>query len=158
MFRALVLALSVWVSLAFAMAQTKAPSMATVPQFEDVSRQAGLTASHISTLEQHYIIESMSGGIALFDCDDDGKLDIAMVNGSTVDRYGAGGDPLVTLYHQDADLKFTNITQSAGLTPKGWGMGIAVADFDNDRKLDIFVTGFGGSELYGSLGNCKFED
>lgn len=100
----------------------------------------------------------MSGGIALFDCDDDGKLDMAMVNGSTVDRYRAGGDPLITLYRQDSDLKFTDITQSAGLTRKGWGMGIAVADFDNDGKLDIFVSGFGGSALYRGLGNCKFED
>src|SRR6266853_1634573 len=153
-----VLALSVWFSLAFAMAQTKAPSTATVPQFEDVSKQAGLTASHISTAEQHYIIESMSGGIALFDCDDDGKLDIAMVNGSTVAHYRDGGDPLITLYHQDENLKFSNITQSAGLKRKGWGMGIAVADFDNDGKLDMFVTGYGGSALYRGLGNCKFED
>src|SRR5467141_1088602 len=153
-----VLALPVWFSLAFAMAQTKAPSTATVPQFEDVSKQAGLTASHISTAEQHYIIESMSGGIALFDCDDDGKLDIAIVNGSTVEHYRGGGDPLVTLYHQDEELKFSNITQSAGLTRKGWGMGITVADFDNDGKLDMFVTGFGGSALYRGLGNCKFED
>ena len=142
------------------LARTQANALvpASVPQFEDISRQAGLTVSHISTPEQHYIIESMSGGIALFDCDDDGKLDIAMVNGSTVDRYRAGGDPLITLYHQDSDLRFTNITQSAGLTRKGWGMGIAVADFDNDGKLDIFVTGFGGSVLYRGLGNCKFED
>ncbi len=66
-----VLALSVWFSFAFAIAQTKTPSTAAVPQFEDLSKQAGLTASHISTAEQHYIIESMSGGIALFDCDDD---------------------------------------------------------------------------------------
>jgi len=100
----------------------------------------------------------MSGGIALFDCDDDGKLDTAMVNGSTVERYRAGGDLLVTLYHQDANLKFSNITQAAGLMHKGWGMGIAVADFDNDGKLDIYVTGFGGSALYRGLGGCKFED
>jgi enediyne biosynthesis protein E4 len=155
---ALVLVLSLAVFWVFLLAQTQTPPPAAIPQFEDVSHQAGLTASHISTPEQHYIIESMSGGIALFDCDDDGKLDIAVVNGSTVDRYRAGGDPLVTLYHQDTDLKFTNITQSAGLTRKGWGMGIAVADFDNDGKLDMYVTGFGGSALYRGLGNCKFED
>jgi len=158
LFIALVLALAFLFSLAFARAQTKTPSPATTPQFEDVSRLAGLTASHISTAEQHYIIESMSGGIALFDCDNDGKLDIAMVNGSTVEHYRDGGDPLVTLYHQDENLKFSNVTQSAGLTRKGWGMGIAVADFDNDGKVDMFVTGFGGSALYRGLGNCKFED
>src|SRR5882757_1738681 len=153
-----VLAVSVSFSFAFAMAQTKTPSTAAVPQFEDLSKQAGLTASHISTAEQHYIIESMSGGIALLDCDGDGKLDIAMVNGSTVEHYRDGGDSLITLYHQDENLKFSNITQSAGLKRKGWGMGVAVADFDNDGKLDIFVTGFGSSALYRGLGNCKFED
>ncbi|MFI5247685.1 MAG: CRTAC1 family protein, partial [Nitrospirales bacterium] len=121
--------------------------------------QAGLTASHISSPQKHYVIESMSGGIGLFDCDNDGKLDIVMVNGSTVDRYRQnGGDPLVTLWHQDADLKFTDITQKAGLTRKGWGMGVAVADFDNDGNLDLFVTGYGGNALYRNKGNCTFED
>jgi len=153
-----VLALSLLVSFSLAMAQAKTPLPDGIPRFEDVSLQAGLTVSHISTAEQHYIIESMSGGIALFDCDDDGKLDLATVNGSTVEHYRGGGDPLITLYHQDENLKFTNVTESAGLTRKGWGMGIAVADFDNDGKLDIFVTGFGGNALYRGLGNCKFED
>ena len=101
----------------------------------------------------------MSGGIGLFDCDNDGRLDIIMVNGSTVDRYRqSGGDLLVTLWHQDADLKFTDITQKAGLTRKGWGMGVAAADFDNDGNLDLFVTGYGGNALYRNQGNCTFED
>ena len=120
--------------------------------------QAGLTASHISSPEKYYVIESMSGGVGLFDCDNDGKLDIVMVNGSTVDRYKQGGDPLVTLWHQDAGLKFTDITEKAGLTRKGWGMGVAVADFDNDGNLDLFVTGYGGNALYRNKGNCTFED
>ncbi|MGD1081438.1 MAG: AraC family transcriptional regulator [Candidatus Sulfotelmatobacter sp.] len=81
-------------------AQTKTAKEIEIPQFEDHSLTSGLTVSHISTPEQHYIVESMSGGIALFDCDDDGKLDIAVVNGSTVDRYRAGGDPLVVYISQ----------------------------------------------------------
>lgn len=128
------------------------------PHFEDIARSAGLTVSHRSSAEQHYIIESMSGGVGLFDCDGDGKLDILTVNGSTIDRFRAGGDLMVTLYHQDANLKFTNITESAGLTVKGWGMGIAVADFDNDGILDLYVTGYGHNVLYKGLGNCKFKD
>jgi len=130
-----------------------------VPIFRDIAAKAGLTASHISSREKYYVIESMSGGVGLFDCDNDGKLDIVMVNGSTVDRYRqSGGDLLVTLWHQDADLKFTDITEKAGLTRKGWGMGIAVADYDNDGNLDLFVTGYGGNALYRNKGNCTFED
>jgi hypothetical protein len=142
---------------------TMAHSQTTVakpapPRFEEIGRQAGLTVTHLSSAEQHFIIESMSGGVGLIDCDADGKLDILVVNGSTVDRFRQGGDPLVTLYHQDSDLKFTDITAAAGLTVKGWGMGVAVADFDNDGILDIYVTGFGRNALYKGLGNCKFKD
>jgi hypothetical protein len=129
-----------------------------VPVFEDIAARDGLTVSHISSKEKRYVIESMSGGIGLFDCDNDGKLDIVVVNGSTVDRYRNGGDPMVTLYHQDANLKFTDVTQKAGLTRKGWGMGVAVADFDNDGLLDLYVTGYGGNVLYRNKGNCTFED
>jgi len=128
------------------------------PVFEDVARQSGLTVPHQSSPDKRYVIESMSGGVGLFDCDNDGKLDILTVNGSTVDRYRDGGDPMVTLYHQEPDGTFKDITKSAGLTRRGWGMGVAVADFDNDGWLDIYVTGYGGNVLYRNLGNCKFED
>ena len=84
----------------------------SVPRFKDVAKEAGLTVSHISTPEKKYIVESMSGGAGLIDCDNDGKLDIITVNGSTIDRYRQGGDPMITLYHQDADFKFTDITST----------------------------------------------
>jgi hypothetical protein len=149
------------------------PASSFVPRFEDIAQKAGLTVSHISSADKKYIVESMSGGVGLIDCDNDGKLDIITVNGSTVERYKQGGDLMVTLYHQDADSnasdrskngptkndpKFTDITQAAGLTRKGWGMGVAVADYDNDGLEDIYITGFGGNVLYHNLGNCKFED
>src|SRR3984893_7011592 len=129
-----------------------------IPSFKDIAKDVGLTASHIAAPEARYVIDSTSGGVGLFDCDDDGRLDAVLVNGSTVERMRAGGDPLVTLYHQEADGTFKDITKEAGLTHRGWGMGVAVADYDNDGKLDLFVTGFGGSALYRGLGNCKFED
>jgi enediyne biosynthesis protein E4 len=143
-----------WVLLA----ATGTAQNSKTPAFEDIAAKAGLTVPHLSTQEKQYIVESMSGGVGFIDCDGDGKLDIVTVNGSTVDRYRKGGDPLVTLYHQDSGLHFSNITQSAGLTRKGWGMGVAVADYDNDGKPDLYVTGFGGNVLYRNLGGCKFED
>ena len=129
-----------------------------VIHFHDVAPHAGLTASPHYSPEKQYLVEMMGGGIALFDCDNGGKLDIVVVNDSTVDRYLHGGDPMVTLYHQDGNLHFTDITQSAGLTTLGWGMGVAIGDFDNDGKQDIYVTGYGHNVLYRNLGGCKFQD
>ena len=129
-----------------------------VPIFQDRARELGITGSHIAAPEAHYVIDSMSGGAGLFDCDDDGRLDIVLAGGSTVERMREGGDPMVTLYHQEPDGTFKDITREAGLMRRGWGMGVAVADYDNDGKLDLFVTGYTGSVLYHNLGNCKFED
>jgi len=129
-----------------------------VPAFKDIARELGVTASHIAAPEARYVLDSISGGAGVFDCDDDGRLDIVLANGSTVERLLKGGDPMLTLYHQEPDGTFKDITAAAGLTRKGWGMGVAVADYDNDGKLDLFVTGYTGSVLYHNLGNCKFED
>jgi len=130
--------------------------------FREIGRQVGLTTAPHSTAERHYIVETMGGGgIALFDCDNDGKLDIAVVNDTTIDRYLAGGDPMITLYHQDGsggNIHFTDITQAAGLTTRGWGMAIAVGDYDNDGLPDLYVTGYGHNVLYHNLGGCRFED
>jgi hypothetical protein len=141
---------------------TSDPADTSTIRFRDVSREAGLTTQPHSTTDRHYIVETMGGGgIALFDCDNDGKLDIAVVNDTTIDRYLAGGDPMITLYHQDGTgnpLHFTDITQTAGLTTRGYGMAIAVGDYDNDGLPDLYVTGYGHNVLYHNLGGCRFED
>lgn len=130
--------------------------------FRDIGRQAGLTTVPHSTTERRYIVETMGGGgIALFDCDNDGKLEIAVVNDTTIDRYLTGGDPMITLYHQDGTdghIHFTDITLQAGLTARGWGMAIAVGDYDNDGLPDLYVTGYGHNVLYHNLGGCRFQD
>ena len=130
--------------------------------FRDSRAEAGLNTVPHSSSERRYIVETMGGGgIALLDCDNDGNLDIAVVNDSTVDRFLAGGDPMITLYHQDGSgsaLHFSDITASAGLTTRGWGMAIAVADYDNDGLPDLYATGYGHNVLYHNLGGCKFED
>ncbi len=131
--------------------------------FKDVSADSGMNVSHISTAENRYIIESMSGGTAVFDCDDDGFLDAATVNGSSVENFKKGGDLFITLYRQidvatSKTPKFENITSTANLTRKGWGMGVTAVDFDGDSLLDLFVTGFNGNAVYRGKGQCKFED
>lgn len=145
-------------------AEEKAQSKpdAAAPRFRDIGTAAGLTTVPNTSIIRRYIVEEMGGGgVALFDCDNDGKLDIAVVNDSTIEQNLRGGDPMVTLYHQDGDssnIHFTDITEPAGLTVRGWGMGIAIGDFDNDGLPDMYVTGFGHNVLYRNRGGCKFED
>ncbi|MGA9670017.1 MAG: CRTAC1 family protein [Terracidiphilus sp.] len=127
-------------------------------RFKDISREAGVTTVPHSSPDRRYLVEMMGGGVALFDCDNDGMLDILTVNDSSVDQYLKGGELMVTLYHQDSPLHFSDTTIQAGLSTKGWGMGVAIGDFDNDGLPDIYVTGYGHNVLYHNLGGCKFED
>lgn len=131
--------------------------------FKDISAESGLNVTHISTAENRYIVESMSGGAAVFDCDGDGFLDVATINGSSVDNFKKGGDPFITLYRQidGANAKtprFENITEPANLTRKGWGMGITAVDVDGDGTVDLFATGFQGNVVYRGKGKCRYED
>ena len=132
-------------------------------EFKDISSTSGINVSHISTPENRYIVESMSGGAAVFDCDDDGFLDVATVNGSSVGRFEAGGDLFITLYRQidgatSKTPRFENVTNAAGLLRKGWGMGVTTVDLDNDGVLDLFATGFGGNAVFRGKGECKYAD
>lgn len=133
------------------------------PTFVDGSATSGMNVKHVSTPENRYIIESMSGGVAVFDCDGDSFLDAAGVVGSSVERFKEGGDPFVTLYRQvnvssSKSPQFEDVTAAAGLSRKGWGMAVTAADLDNDNVLDLFATGFGGNAVYKGLGNCRFAD
>ena len=133
--------------------------------FVDVSATSGLNVRHVSTPENRYIVESMSGGVALFDCDEDGSLDVVVTNGSSVERFKSqGGDPFITLYRRLPEQKpsmppkFENVSATAGLTRKGWGMAVTAVDFDSDGRSDLFATGYQGNVLYRSVGPCKFQD
>jgi hypothetical protein len=113
-----------------------------------------------------YLLETMGSGVALLDCDNDGRLDIFLVNGApytdpTPAGYipkKAGPEDWNRLYHQKADGTFEDITEKSGLKGVGYDMGVAVADYDNDGYEDIFVTGYGGNHLYHNNGNCTFTD
>src|SRR5437660_10120143 len=96
--------------------------------FADVTDQAGIKFKHVSSPEKKYIVESMSGGVALFDYDNDGYLDIYFVNSLTVDLASSRQKTRSALYHNNGDGTFTDVTEKAGVGDIGWGMGVAGGD------------------------------
>jgi hypothetical protein len=144
----------------------KSTSLAT-PRFVDVTKFLGINfeyfASHTS---KKYLIETMGAGVALFDYDNDGRLDIFVVNGAPLsDPTVKGTIPQKTeakywnrLYHQKSDGTFEDVTEKAGLQGAGYGMGVAVGDYDNDGFEDLYVTAYGGNKLYHNNGDGTFTD
>ena len=129
--------------------------------FEDIARQAGLTTwKHVmGTPEKHFIIETNGSGVGLLDYDNDGWLDIYLVNGSTYDAMsGKASPPKAALFHNNHDGTFTNVAEKAGVTNDRWGTGVAIADFDNDGWPDIYVTNFGKNRLYRNNRDGTFTD
>jgi hypothetical protein len=128
------------------------------PVFTDVTDQTGITFVQTSSPEKKYIVESMSGGVALFDYDNDGWLDIYFVNSCNVSNYTDPKCGRSALYHNDHNMKFTDVTEKSGLAYPGWGMGVCAADIDGDGFADLYVTGMGGNKLYRNRGDGTFED
>ena len=126
--------------------------------FTDITEQAGIKFRHVASPEKKYIVESMSGGVALFDYDNDGLPDIYFVNSLTVDMVKSGGKTRSALYHNNGDGTFTDVTDKAGVGDVGWGMGAVVGDYDNDGFDDLYVTCLGKNHLFHNNGDGTFTD
>jgi hypothetical protein len=136
-------------------------------KFTEVTSVLGVHFNYMSShTPKHYLPETMGAGVALFDYDNDGLLDIFLVNGAPIlDPTPKGTIPQKTgpnywnrLYHQKPDATFEDVTEKAGLQGSGYGMGVAVGDYDNDGYEDLYVTALGGNKLYHNNGNGTFTD
>jgi hypothetical protein len=159
--------LGCWVAKAQTGVITHQAAAAPPGKFVDVTTASGV---HFQGQAYHtakkYLIETMGSGVALFDYDNDGRLDIFFANGAPLtDPTAPGTIPRKTgprdwnrLYHQKDDGTFEDVTEKAGLAGAGYDMGVAVGDYDNDGYEDLYVTGYGGNHLYHNNGNGKFAD
>ncbi len=153
-----------WFILAFSAAALLNPAP---PTFSDVTASSGLDfRNHASLTSEKYLIESMTGGVALFDYDGDGLLDVLLVNGAALaDPMPAGRQPDKSdprywnrLYRNLGNFRFTDVTERAGVRGHSYGMGAAVGDYNNDGRPDLYVTNFGRNILYRNNGDGTFSD
>ncbi|HEY0760516.1 MAG TPA: CRTAC1 family protein [Acidisarcina sp.] len=148
-----------------------APSSTAAPagaaNFVDVTTASGVHFKHqASHTARKYLLETMGSGVALFDYDNDGLLDIFFANGAAISDPTAPGTILRKttpafsnrLYHQKRDHTFEDVTEKSGLSGAGYSLGVAVGDYDNDGYEDLYVTGYGGNHLYHNNGNGTFSD
>jgi enediyne biosynthesis protein E4 len=129
--------------------------------FQDIAAKAGLTSwKHtMGSPDKHFIIETNGSGVGLIDYDNDGWLDIYLVNGSTAEALaGKTPSPKAALFHNNHDGTFTNVADKAGVTNERWGIGVSIADYDNDGWPDIYVSNFGKNRLYHNNHDGTFTD
>ena len=145
----------------------QAQGAATPGHFVDATEKLGIHfRQQASPTSKKYLLETMGSGVALFDYDNDGRLDIFFANGARIDDPTPKGtilkkdDPKYwnRLYHQKTDGTFEDVTEKAGLAGLGYSTGVAVGDFDNDGFEDLYVAGYGRSTLYHNNGDGTFTD
>ena len=128
--------------------------------FVNVARESGLNAKTIFGGEHKnkYLLETTGCGVAFYDYDNDGWLDIFLVNGSRLEGFAKGEEPTSHLFKNNRDGTFTDVTAKAGIGHHGWGQGVCIGDYDNDGFEDLFVTYFGKNVLYHNNGDGTFTD
>jgi hypothetical protein len=129
-----------------------------LPQLVDITASTGIDFQHTTSADQRYLVESMSGGVAIIDYDRDGWPDLYFTNSQTVESALAGKVPRSALYHNNRDGTFTDVTDKAGVGYPCWAMGAVVGDYNNDGWPDLLVTCFGGVVLYRNNGDGTFTD
>jgi hypothetical protein len=138
--------------------QQKAQASAGYPELVDITAATGIHFEHVSSPDQKFIVESMSGGVALIDYDRDGWPDIYFTNAQNVQMAVRGEKARSALYHNNHDGTFTDVTDKAGVGYPCWAMGAVVGDYNNDGWPDLLVTCFGGVVLYRNNGDGTFTD
>ena len=126
--------------------------------YRDITREAGITFQHHAAPEKKFIVESMSGGVALLDFDNDGRLDIYFVDSLTVETANRPDAARSALYRNLGGNKFEDVADRAGVGHPGWAMGVCTADVDGDGWQDIYVTALGGNRLYRNKQDGTFAD
>ncbi len=128
--------------------------------FLDVARESGLNVKTIFGGEHKnkYLLETTGCGIAFYDYDNDGWLDIFVVNGSRLEGFPGGNEPISHLFRNNRDGTFTDVTAKTGVAHSGWGQGVCIGDYDNDGWEDLFVTYYGKNVLYHNNGDGTFTD
>lgn len=128
------------------------------PVFRDIAKEAGITFFHKAAPEKKFIVESMSGGLALFDYDNDGLVDLYLVNSLTVETANDPTSARSELYRNLGNGKFQDVSDRAGVAHPGWGMGACTADVDGDGWEDLYVTNLGTNRLYRNNRDGTFTD
>jgi hypothetical protein len=140
---------------------TAAAEPASPVQFVDVAREAGLNIPNVWGAVDHkrYILEAKGSGLAFFDYDNDGWLDIYLTNGTRLgEHWPAGQAPISHLYKNNRDGTFTDITDQSGLARTGWQTGVCIGDYDNDGWDDLFCCSWGHNTLFRNQGDGTFTD
>lgn len=135
------------------------PQLAAQTQFVDVRERATIDYRNVSgEPEKRYIVSSLGNGVALFDYDQDGDLDIYLVNGAAVQGTRVVASSSNRLYRNEGAWRFTDVSEAAGVAHSGWGLGCAVGDVDNDGLPDLYITQIGKNLLFRNLGDGTFVD